>query len=90
MPEKNQRFQEWLEKFNRLMNESIAEQRRIYVKAGRASDKKAIKRYHLPTQVIRQDIVRKLIQLYEKVTRAGDPARLMREMLVQWSEDLNV
>ena len=65
MPEKNLRFQEWLERFNRLVDQSIAELRGIKVKARRVMEKKGVKWYSFPTQVIRRDIVRGLGELYE-------------------------
>ena len=44
------------------MDESIAEQRAIKVKARRVREEKdEIKWYHFPTQVIRRDIIRSLI-----------------------------
>jgi len=54
MPEKNLRPQGWLEGFNRLVDQSIAELRSIKVKARRVREKKAVKWYSFPTQVIRR------------------------------------
>jgi len=50
MPEKNVRLQEWFEKFRWIIDESIAEQRAIKVKARRVREEKdEIKWYHFPT-----------------------------------------
>ena len=66
MPEKSLHFQEWLERFNRLVDQSIAELRGIKVKARRVREKKAkVKWYSFPTQVIRRDIVQGLGELYD-------------------------
>jgi len=66
MPEKNLHFHEWLERFNLLVDRSIAELRGIKVKARRVRERKAkVKWYSFPTQAIRRDIVRRLVELYD-------------------------
>ena len=53
MPEKNLRIKKRLERFNLLVDRSIAELRGINVKARRVREKKAVKWYHFPKQVRR-------------------------------------
>jgi len=60
MTEKNPCFTEWLEKYRRLMDESIAGIRRIKIKPRRVKDKGKVKWYSVPTWKIRRDVVRGL------------------------------
>ena len=85
MPEKNLRLQEWLERFNRLLDQSIAELHGIKVKARRVRERKAVKWYSFPTQVIRRDIVRGLGELYDiAVAFAKDKSLDLKER-EKWS-----
>ena len=83
MAEKNIRFQEWLERFNLLVDQSIAELRGIKVKARRVREKKAVKWYSFPTQAICRDIVRGLGELYD-IAFAKDKSLDLKER-EKWS-----
>ena len=61
MTEKNPRIQKWVEKLRQIEIETSQKTR---VRPRRASDKKRYSRFS--TQMIRRDIVRSLIKLYEE------------------------
>ena len=64
--EENKRIQEWLEKFNLFLDESLQGIHRIYPRRAHLEDKEdKVKWYGFRTQKIRRDIVRGLGELLD-------------------------